>query len=62
MKELFCSKGFTAGLITGAVVGGICGMVMDPIKDKETKKIRKNAGNIIRSVGNIVDGFSDMHS
>ena len=37
-------------------------MVMDPIKDKETKKIRKNAGNIIRSVGNIVDGFSDMHS
>lgn len=56
------AKGFTTGLLTGAVVGGIMGMVMDPIKDRESKKMRKSAGSIIHSVGNIVDGFADMKS
>ncbi len=56
------SKGFTTGLITGAVVGGIVGMCADPIKDKDSKKIKKSAGSIIRSVGNMIDGISDMHN
>ena len=53
-------KGFTSGLLTGAVVGGIMGMVIDPMKDNESKKLKKNAGSIIHSVGNIVDGIADM--
>lgn len=57
---MICFKGFTAGLISGAVVGGIVGMVMDPIKDHESKKLKKSAGNIIHSVGNIVDGIAEM--
>lgn len=56
------AKKFTTGLITGAIVGGIMGMVIDPIKDKESNKMRKSAGSIIHSVGNIIDGFTDMKS
>ena len=53
-------KGFTTGLMAGAVVGGIMGAVIDPLKDKESKKIHKSAGSIMHSVGNLIDGFSDM--
>ncbi len=53
-------KNFTTGLMAGAVAGGILGMVLDPLKDKESKKLHKSAGNIMHSVGNIIDGFSDM--
>lgn len=59
---MICFKGFTTGLITGAVVGGVMGMVMDPIKDSESKKLKKSAGNIIHSVGNIVDGIAEMRN
>lgn len=54
------AKRFTAGLVTGAVIGGIMGMIIDPVKDKDTKKIRHGAGSLIHTVGNIVDGLSDM--
>ena len=53
-------KGFTTGLLTGAVVGGMMGAMMDPIKDSDSKKIKKNAGSLIHSVGNIIDGIVEM--
>ncbi len=48
---------FATGLVTGAVIGGIIGMAMEPMKEKECKKMKKGAGSIIHTVGNIVDGF-----
>jgi len=53
------AKRFTAGLLTGAVIGGIVGMMVDPISDKDHKKMRRGAGSIIHAVGNIVDGLVD---
>lgn len=57
---MICFKGFTTGLITGAVVGGVMGMIIDPMKDGSSKKLKKSAGTIIHSVGNIVDSVADM--
>ncbi len=54
------AKRFTAGLLTGAVIGGVVGMIIDPIKDKESKKLHRGAGSILHTVGNIVDGLADM--
>ncbi len=54
---MICFKGFTTGLITGAVVGSVMGMLIDPLKDCNAKKIKKSAGNIIHSVGDMVDGM-----
>ena len=56
---MICLKGFTTGLITGAVVGSVMGMFIDPLKDCNAKKIKKSAGNIIHSVGNIVDTMTE---
>lgn len=56
---MFCFKWFTTGLVTGAVVGSVMGMLIDPLKDCNAKKIKKSAGNIIHSVGNIVDTMTE---
>lgn len=56
------SKGFTTGLFTGAVVGGIMGMCIDPLKDKDSKRIKRSAGKIVHSVENMADSFSNMHN
>lgn len=49
-------------LLTGAVVGGIIGMIANPLKKRKARKIRKNAGEIVHSVGNIIDGFAQMRA
>lgn len=48
-------KGFTAGLLTGAAVGGLMGMVLEPLKGKNMTKIKKSAGNLMDSVGSAID-------
>ena len=53
------TKGFTTGLLTGAVIGGAIGMFMDPVKDRESRKIKKSAGDLIHSVSNVVEGLSE---
>ena len=58
---MFLSKGFTTGLLTGAVVGSIMGMCIDPLKDKESRMIRRSAGKIVHSMENMADNLSDMH-
>lgn len=58
---MFLSKGFTTGLLTGAVVGGIMGMCIDPLKDRDSQRMRKSAGKIIHSMENMADSLSDMH-
>ena len=55
------SKGFVTGLFMGAVAGGIMGMCIDPLKDKDSEKMRKSAGKIVHSVENMADSLSTMH-
>ena len=55
---MFGGKGFTMGLMAGALMGAAMGSMVDPMKSK-SKKIRKNAGDIIHTVGDIVDGSAN---
>lgn len=48
-------KNFATGLLAGAAVGGIMGMVLDPLKDKDSKKLKKNAGSLMHSAMNVID-------
>ncbi|MBR5535111.1 MAG: YtxH domain-containing protein [Clostridia bacterium] len=56
---MILSKGFVTGLLTGAVAGGIMGMCIDPLKDKDSRRLRKSAGKIIHSMENMAE---NMHS
>lgn len=58
---MILSKGFATGLLTGAVVGSIMGMCIDPLKDKDSQRMRKSAGKIVNSVENMADTISGMH-
>lgn len=55
------SKGFATGLFTGAVVGAVMGMCIDPLKDKDSQRMRKSAGKIVNSMENMADTISCMH-
>ena len=57
---MFLSKGFATGLLTGAVVGSIMGMCIDPLKDKDSQRMRKSAGKIVQSMENMADKISCM--
>lgn len=55
------SKGFATGLLTGAVVGSVMGMCIDPLKDKDSQRMRRSAGKIVHSMENMADNLSGMH-
>ena len=52
-------RGFTTGLLAGAVLGGMLGMFFDPVKDKDSRQMKKSAGSFIHSVGNAVEGMRE---
>lgn len=47
--------GFTVGLISGAVVGSMVTAVLDPMKDKQSKAMKKTAGKAFRTLGSVID-------
>jgi gas vesicle protein len=48
---------FSVGLITGAVVGAVAGMIIDPIKDNTSKKLRSSGSGVFKSIGSVIDGI-----
>ena len=58
---MFLSKGVATGLLTGAGVGSIVGMCVDPLKDKDSQRMRKSAGKIVQSMENMADNLSCMN-
>ena len=46
---------FTVGMITGIVIGAATGILMDPIKDKQSKAMKKGASKAFRTLGSIID-------
>ncbi len=46
---------FTAGMVTGIIVGAVTGMMMDPIKDKQSRAMKKGASKAFRTLGSIID-------
>lgn len=51
---------FITGLVTGAVVGAAVGMVLDPVKDKHNRVMKKGVSRTFRTLGNVIDGIIDM--
>ncbi len=54
------SVSFGTGVITGLVAGAVVGMLADPLKDKDTKKIQNHTGGIFKSIGSAIDSMFDM--
>ncbi len=46
---------FTAGMLTGIVIGAVTGMLADPIKDKHSKAMKRGASKAFRTLGSIID-------
>lgn len=52
-------KGFTAGLITGAVAGTMMGMLIDPMDDKSHRQMRRTRENIFRTLGGMLEDLTE---
>ncbi len=54
------SKGFTTGLIAGAVLGAAVGMIADPVKDKQHKKMMRDKNHMFKMIGSAIDDLMHM--
>ena len=54
------TKGIVGALAAGAVIGAIAGIMLDPINDRQHKKICKRANNMFKTIGAIVDDVVSM--
>ena len=54
------TKSFMGAMAAGIVVGALAGMMLDPISDKQHKKRGRNANNMFKTIGTIVDDASNM--
>ena len=58
VKIMSC-KGFTAGLVTGAIAGAALGMLVDPIDDKSHRRMRRTKENLFRTVAGMMEDMMD---
>lgn len=49
------TKSFIGAMAAGIVVGTVMGMMIDPLNDKQHKKIYRSANNVFKTIGTIVD-------
>ena len=49
------TKGVIGAFAAGAVIGAVAGMMLDPLNDRQHKRICKKANNMFRTIGAIVD-------
>ena len=49
------TKSIIGAVAAGAIVGAIAGMMIDPINDKQHKKINRCANNMFKTIGTIMD-------
>lgn len=54
------TKGTIGAMAAGIVIGAVVGMMIDPISDKQHKKICRNANNMFKTIGAIVDDVISM--
>jgi gas vesicle protein len=59
MKNM-TTKGAIGAMAAGVVIGAVVGMMVDPLNDKQHKKICKNASNVFKTIGAIVDDVISM--
>lgn len=49
------TSGFIGGMTAGLLVGAAITMVMDPVSDRQRKRLYKKTAGIFRSIGSVVD-------
>lgn len=52
------SMSFVGGLIAGAVVGSALTMVMDPVSDKQRKRLYKGTQVMVKTMGTVLDAMT----
>ena len=56
------SSGFMKGMAAGMLLGACATMMIDPVSDKQKRKMQKKTEGIFRNLGNIIDSaISIMH-
>ncbi len=51
------SLSFIGGIIAGAVVGSAVTMFMDPISDKQRRKMHKSSNHMFKTMGSVLDAM-----
>lgn len=54
------TKSVIGATAAGVVIGAIAGMMIDPINDKQHKKIHRCANNMFKTIGTIMDELMSM--
>lgn len=54
------AMGFIKGMITGVVVGGTAALMLDPITPRQRKRAKRQAANMVRNVGYMVDSLINV--
>ena len=52
---------FVAGIVTGMAVGVGASMIINPMDEKDKKKIKKNASQMFTTIGAVADHVIDMY-
>ena len=56
------SGGFMRGMAAGIFLGACAAMIVDPVSDKQKRRLQKKTEGIFRNIGNILDSaISIMH-
>lgn len=59
---MMSSGGFMKGMATGVLLGACAAMIVDPVSDKQKRKMQKKTEGVFRNIGNIIDSaISIMH-
>ena len=53
------AKGFASGIIAGAVIGATIGMLVDPMNDRQHKKIKRQTTNLFKTRGSVMDSVME---
>jgi gas vesicle protein len=55
------SGNFFKGIMAGVIVGTVVGMIFDPMRSsRETNNMKKKAGRVFKTAGNIIDNLTDF--
>lgn len=63
MKGLICMTmgSFVSGMLTGVAVGVGASMLVNPMDEKEKKKLKKNTTQVFTTLGAVADRVIDMY-
>lgn len=51
---------FMKGLAAGLAVGAAAAMVLDPISDRQRRKLQKKTEGVFKSIGSVIDTAMDI--